>query len=696
MPQSQDGNNGFEPQATAETPAVVHQLEHDLTAPPLGLESQLPHCFILTGDAETIKALRISRKNAGEDAVWDPELGFWCFRQRETAEAIAKKNSRTNAKLGVRQIPMPEIARMKWLGTRDEKRRAGMMAKLHIQEEAVRSASERLSCKCTKGGIYPQQLGYEAPKSWSEQDRKLHGVLQLDYRKLQELEDSCKMLQADIDDMQAEGINRDQDLDAALFFLGKNELGDAELFVRTFPGKYVFDSSEGSDGAFYFWNGTSWQRDDDRQRYTDMAQIAVLYEQAEAQLKENPDTKKMKEALIKRAFAVRSARRCHGIFTLLRSLVPFKGEWDHCPGLLPCLNGVIDLKTGNLLQHAPERYLRHICPTPYHENAASPIFDKFILDIMEDNQSLADFLLRCLGYALLGHPREEKVFLFHGTKGRNGKGTLFQTLERVLGPFARTFPSEMLLLQRNPPSSSNASPDLASLQGVRFAIFSETTKRREIDSSKVKNLRGGDTISCRRLFSNTDLQIRPTFSLFIQTNYLPEMSSNDEALWKSVLIIPFKATFTEEDPKDGSTWKKADPKIKDKLLEELKGILATLVKASLKYQENGLQTPKVVLQETQNYRNENDGLEAFISQECEKGSYETDKRFSVPCRVMQNQIKKFCREHGFEQLNMQEVVSGLGLRKFKRIKLEKGWIWAGVRIREEVISETSYADFHNG
>lgn len=58
-----------------------------------------------------------------------------------------------------------------------------------------------------------------------------------------------------------------------------------------------------------------------------------------------------------------------------------------------------------------------------------------------------------------------------------------QTLENVLGGLAKTFPAEMLLLQRNPPSSSTPRSEKANLQGVRFAIFSE------IDESKNRCLR---------------------------------------------------------------------------------------------------------------------------------------------------------------------------------------------------------------
>lgn len=295
----------------------------------------------------------------------------------------------------------------------------------------------------------------------------------------------------------------------------RNERGDAELFLKFKNGNYIFDPSEGKDGQFYFWNGTFWQIDRKKQRYKDIEVVSKVYEQAAIQAGKNEETVNLSKELSKRAYSVRSMKRCKSIFEFVSSEVPLEGEWDYCQGQLPCLNGIVDLKTGKISPHKPEFLLRSVCPTSYNTDAPRPLFEKFLNDITLGDNEIKTFLGRVLGYALLGIPKEERVFIFYGKNGRNGKGTLLQTLEKVLGPLAKTFPSEMLLLQRNPPSSSTPRPEKANLQGTRFAIFSEIDEHRKLDASEVKNLSGRDTINCRRLYSNVDIQIRPSHTIVI-------------------------------------------------------------------------------------------------------------------------------------------------------------------------------------
>lgn len=465
-------------------------------------------------------------------------------------------------------------------------------------------------------------------------------------------------------------------LDDILECLSRNERGDAELFLMLYKEKYLFDSSEGRNGEFYYWTGINWKLDENKQRYRDMKNVAECYNEAADKILEqrgvDKETQAIKEQLSKRAFALHSAKRIKSALELVAPEISFNGEWDKCPGKLPCINGVIDLKTGELLKHRPEFYIRSICPTKYDEKASRPLFDQFLIDVTLEDKELKAFLGRVLGSALLGDSKEEKIFIFYGENGRNGKGTLMQTLERVLGNLAKTFPSEMLLMQRNPPSSSTPRPEKANLQGVRFAIFSEINKGRKIDASEVKNLSGRDTITCRRLFSNKDIQISPTHTMIIQTNYKPEAPSDDKALWKRNVLVPFKAEFVE-DPKELHQ-RKLDDGFKEKLLSEREGILAWLVESCLEYQEKGLKIPESVRDETEAYRTENDGIAAFISECCV-----IDSIFTTASSEMQKAITDFCKEEGYNVPNRLEISKALE-SSFRKNRGKKGVVYEGVSI----------------
>jgi len=475
-------------------------------------------------------------------------------------------------------------------------------------------------------------------------------------------------------------LHRAEELELIISSLHRNEKGDAELFLRTYPNKYVFDTTIGKNGEFFFWNGIHWQEDSGKHRYLDMDAIASKYEWASEQifdyeLQDEDSDQSLKKELLSRAKSLRSARRCRSVFEFIAPEVIFKGAWDYCPGYLPCINGIIDLSNGNLLQHDPNRYLRTVCPTGYHPEASSELLEKFVNDIMLGNEAMKDFLGRCLGSALIGDSKEEKIFYFYGEDGRNGKGTLMQALEKTLGKVARTFNSEMLLLQRNPPSSSSASPDLAKLEGVRFAIFSEINRKRQIDSSKVKNLSGRDTIPCRRLFSNVDLEINPTHTLFIQTNFKPEAAADDKALWKRNVLVPFNAAFVEEPRLPHE--RPLDPKFKDKLFEQREAILAWLIRGCLEYQRHGLQIPDLVKEETEEYRRENDGIGQFLEEMTVAAP-----EFSAPKKKMQESIKEFCQSNSFNVPSQKEVSKYLR-EKFQERHTEKGGLWIGVKVIEQ-------------
>jgi len=463
-------------------------------------------------------------------------------------------------------------------------------------------------------------------------------------------------------------------LDPVIQSLMNNEVGDAELFNLISKGKYLFDVSEGKSGEFYFWTGTHWKLDREKKRYQDIETVANYYQKA-ANKKSKDGDKALADLLSKRAFNLKSAKRYKSVFEIVSSKIPFTEEWDYCPGKLPCLNGIVDLKAGELSLHKPEFFIRSICPTNYNPIAQRPLFDKFLNDITLDDGELKSFIKRLLGSALLGLPREEKVYYFYGENGRNGKGSLMQTLESVLGPLAKTFPSEMLLLQRNPPSSSTPRPEKANLQGVRFAIFSEIAEKRQIDASEVKNLSGRDTITCRRLFSNQDIQIRPSHTMIIQTNFKPKASAKDGALWKRNVLVPFKAEFVEDPRK--SHQRKIDEGFKEKLLLEREGILAWLVEGCLEYQKFDLAIPKGVQDETANYRNENDAIGRFLSEMCIEA-----KEFTTSKSKMTKAIKEFCSENKFDLPSRNEISTFLK-EKFDEYHTEKGDFWRGVKIVDD-------------
>ena len=102
----------------------------------------------------------------------------------------------------------------------------------------------------------------------------------------------------------------------------------------------------------------------------------------------------------------------------------------------------------------------------------------------------------------------------------------------------------------------------------------------------------------------------PTHKIFLATNALPAIRENDHAIWRRIYCIHFKVTIPE---------KEQDKDLSEKLKEELPGILTWAVRGCMEWQRNGLQPPKEVLEDTQQYREDENQLQRFLNECCSTG-----------------------------------------------------------------------------
>jgi putative DNA primase/helicase len=108
---------------------------------------------------------------------------------------------------------------------------------------------------------------------------------------------------------------------------------------------------------------------------------------------------------------------------------------------------------------------------------------------MKGDVEMIAYLQRAVGYALTGATVEHAFFFLYG-QGRNGKGVFLNTIEKILGDYARPAPVETF-----PASQNERHPtDLAGLAGRRLIVANEVPQGRYWDEGKIKALTGGDTV----------------------------------------------------------------------------------------------------------------------------------------------------------------------------------------------------------
>lgn len=421
----------------------------------------------------------------------------------------------------------------------------------------------------------------------------------------------------------------DIDPDFIMTCLSRNELGDGELFKRLYRKEFVFNKAMDS---WLVWAGHHWQLDKMSEASAAVEGVARVY-QGEAkrltgEIKELMANEKDwaslaedRKQLNARVSALRSSRRRSNCLLFAHTtedpLAIEGSEIDQRPWLLPCPNGVVDLKTGELESGRQEDYLMKACLVPWPEEGikadAGP-WEIVLDEIFSGNQKLVEFFWRVCGYALIGEVRES-IFVVMTGQGRNGKSMIVETISKILGPLSGAIRSEMLLDQNRVASSAGPTPDIMALRGLRFAFASETDDGCKISPARVKWITGNDTITGRNPHDKYPQEFPPSHTLFLLTNHKPRASSEDFALWERMVLLPFDLSFVTREP-ERENERRADPGLGRSLEKIQPAILSWAVRGCLKYQKNGLKLPAAVKEATSEYRASQDSVGDFIDECC--------------------------------------------------------------------------------
>ena len=276
-------------------------------------------------------------------------------------------------------------------------------------------------------------------------------------------------------------------------------------------------------------------------------------------------------------------------------------ELDREHWLLNVLNGTIDLRTGQLMDRQRDHLITKLAPVKYEAEARCPKFFRFLRRIMDGNPHLIKFLRQAIGYSLTGDISEQVLFVFWGA-GANGKSTLMNLVMKILGDYSKKAPGELLMAKRGEVHPT----EKTILHGARLVAAIETEEGRRLSETVVKELTGGDPVTARRMREDF-WTFDPTHKLFLITNYRPQITASNEAMWRRVLLLPFEVIIPESE---------RDKSLAEALLEEGPGILAWAVRGCLRWQRNGLYIPPEIRQATAEYREEMDMLADFLEERC--------------------------------------------------------------------------------
>lgn len=434
--------------------------------------------------------------------------------------------------------------------------------------------------------------------------------------------------------------------------LDNNELGDGMLFAAMYRNKHVY---VGQTGEWMYWDGHHWQLEDIDKAHHAMAdvegvaqhyaRVADAYADRAKEAEEEADKRRAAMLKTKAEMLRRRVNRLRSQAGRLRCLdfaksnretpLAIRGdEIDRQPWMLPVANGVIDLRTGELTTGRPEDYLLRYSPVAWEGlDAPCPEWERYVTEVMGDDPEMAAFLQRVFGYGITGLSREHVFLVLYG-RGRNGKSVMVEIIQHVLGvangaaALAAPIQSEMLLDQGKNRNASGPTPDIMALRGLRIAVASETDEGQKFSSSRVKWFSGGDTLTGRSPYDKRLISFPPTHLLCLLTNNKPHAPANDFPFWERLLLVDFPLSFVDRAPQNENE-RPMDKGLKDRLLQELPGILAWLVRGCLAWQQQGLDPPVKVRDAIAAYRRDEDLLADFIEDACELHPDDPEQRTSA-------------------------------------------------------------------
>lgn len=408
----------------------------------------------------------------------------------------------------------------------------------------------------------------------------------------------------------------------------KNLISDAHSAGQIrMSGRFV-DFARGrllhvEDFGWYYFGAGRWQPDTNNTRVTS----AIL-----KMLKKCWEDSFSDEELEKDVKRCQSTAGVSGIRSLCASLPEFScsmADFDTDPHLLNFGNGTLNLRTMELAKHNPADRITKICNGNYDPQARSQYWDGFLSRIQPD-QAVRDYLQRIIGSALLGEVREDLFLILYGT-AMNGKTRFDGAVRNALGNYASVADRNVLM------NAPNAHPTLFMVfRGARWVSVDETNRSARIDEAKMKMLTGNSVIPARGMRKDF-IEIKPSHTLSLITNYLPRISGDDAGSWRRIRVIPFSVRIPESE---------MDPALASKLDLEADAILAWAIAGWAKYRDQGLvDVPAAVEQQTHDYWESNDEIGQFIAQCCEVGT-----GFKESNSDLRNSYENWCRSEQVEPM----------------------------------------------
>lgn len=400
---------------------------------------------------------------------------------------------------------------------------------------------------------------------------------------------------------------------------------------------------------FLHWDGIKWSVDHDGSLVREWQKIAE-------QMSDSDDESLSKWG--KASLAHSKIKAAIGLFQSVQGVTKSMSDFDSARHLLNLQNGTLNLKTGQLSAHSCENMITRTFNASYDPNADCPNWKTFMDQTIPDPK-MREYVQRAAGYSLLGNGDQRSLFVLYGPSG-SGKSTFLETLRTIFADYGVTAPAATFRAQRdNTPTN-----DLHTLRGKRFVVTSETAETTNFDEELLKRLTGRDTVQSRELYQKFQ-EWTPECVLWIATNHVPKLNSDDDAIWRRMKLIPL--------PNQVGRAEEIPDMARRVLVPEADGILNWLLAGLRAYLTDGLGEPETVALAAVSHRRQSDSVARFIDEGQIEGRFEFSETDVVGGPQLLRMYREWCRQNGERALGVRRFTNRVESLYPQLTLTDNGW-----------------------
>lgn len=379
-----------------------------------------------------------------------------------------------------------------------------------------------------------------------------------------------------------------------------SDVGNARRFVASYGDIVRYCPSL----DWMIWNGRYWEKDElNKVRVFAINTIFKIYGEAE---------KAQSKAIGEWARVSQSGSHIDTMLKNAKALLAVDmNEFDKTPDtnyLLNLRNGVLDLRTGELLPHNSELFLTRYVDVEYDPTAKCPKWEQFMERILPEVEKRL-FVQKAAGYSLTASVDAQAWFFCYGI-GANGKTTFLEAISGLLGKtLTQQVPIEALM---DNGKGQGATPYTVGMFRQRMIFSTEIPMNGRLNDGVMKIISGERKVVGRSLYK-APFEFDFTAKLWISGNNKPEVNDKSDGFWRKVKLVGFDEVIPVEERRPMS-------EMLAEFQEEYSGMLNWLLDGCKLWMRDGLIEPESVRKDTLDYRSEEDILQQFIEAECELGS----------------------------------------------------------------------------